>query len=297
MNTSKHAFLIGCYKNPDYLEEFIDSLDGPRSKFYIHVNKENTAEFENLRQRLKNRTNIIFVPSIKVIWGGMTLLLSLRIMLNEALKDDENNFFHFLTGQDALVRSLDDLYVFFDEKSNSNFVSVKKGYDPIKDPNTKELDCIQYHHTFDWFDNRNSFLYRVIEKLFVILQKVFSVKRKLPHKCIYKGAGWFSINRRAAVVLMQSMNDEREISKWKNCFATEEFFIPTILYNSSDELNLVNDSLRYVDWIKGPGPYPSVLDESFYNDIINSKNFFCRKVEPGRSDLLLRLLASNRDHK
>lgn len=69
MMEGKHAFMIGCYKCPDYLEEFVATLDGPRSNFYIHVNKENFEEFESLRIKMKNRKNIHFVPSIKVIWG------------------------------------------------------------------------------------------------------------------------------------------------------------------------------------------------------------------------------------
>lgn len=286
----KHAFLIGCYKNPDYLYDLIKSLDGPRSNFYIHVNKENLSEFECLRKRLEDRGNITFVPPIRVIWGGMTLLQSLNIMLNDALKDEENYFFHFLTGQDALVRPLSDLYSFFDSNLDKNFLSVKKDKAPIKDKKAKELDWIQYYHTYDWINNRESLLSRVVEKVFVFIQKVFFIKRPLPLENIYKGAGWFSINKRAAVLLSDVMNDEKEMKKWNYCFATEEFFIPTILYNSSISSSIQNDSLRYIDWEKGPGPYPSVLDEAFYDDIIKSGKYFCRKIDPIKSKELLQKL-------
>lgn len=293
----KHAFLIGAYKNPNYLYEFIKSLDGPRSNFYIHVNKDNLDVFKSLQENLAEKKNVFFVPSIKVIWGGRTLLQSLNIMLNEALNDKENCFFHFLTGQDALVRPLSDLYSFFDLNSDKNYISVKKDKDPIIDPKAEELEWIQYYHTYDWIKNRGILFSRVIEKLFVIIQKILMIKRPLPNKRIYKGTGWFSINKSAALVLANAMNDDKEMEKWDNCFATEEFFIPTILYNSSISSSIQNDCLRYIDWEKGTGPYPSVLDEDFYDDIINSGKFFCRKIEPEVSRQLLKRLYIFRNKK
>lgn len=289
----KHAFLIGAYKNPDYLLEFVDSLDGPRSNFYIHVNKDNLNEFKEFQHNMKSRSNVHFVPSIKVIWGGMTLLKSLRIMMNEALKNEKNSFFHFLTGQDALVQTIEELYAFFDEHKDENYISTKIGKNPIQDPKAVELDWIQYYHTYDWFNNRGNLFSRIVEKLFVEVQKVLRFKRSLPHEKIYKGTGWFSINRKAALILSEAMNDEKEMKKWSNCFATEEFFIPTVLNNSSCDLNIVNDSLRYIDWTKGPGPYPSTLDENFYEDIVKSGKFFCRKIDPKKSRILLNTLPIN----
>lgn len=285
----KHAFMIGCYKFPDYLEEFIDSLDGPRSNFYIHVNKENFEEFESLRIKMKNRRNILFVPSIRVIWGGMTLLKSLCIMMNEAIKDEDNAFFHFLTGQDALVQPLDKLYQFFDNNSDKNFLSISKVIDPISDSKAKELDWILYYHTYDWFNNRGNLFGRLSEKVFVGIQQVFGFKRKLMVEKIYKGAGWFSLNRNAAQILVNAMNNRKDMKKWSNCFATEEIFIPTILKNSSSNLNIVNDNLRYTDWKKGP-TYPSVLDEFDFDDIVHSGSFFCRKIDPYQSKKLLQML-------
>jgi hypothetical protein len=290
----KHAFLIGAYKNPDYLLELIDSLDGPRSNFYIHINKKNTDDFKDLRLIIDKRENVSFVPSIKVIWGGMTLLKSLNIMMNEALKNEENEYFHFLTGQDALVRPLEQLYAFFDKNKDNNYISTKIDKNPIRNSDAEELDWIQYHHTYDWFDNRGNLFSRIFEKLFVGVQKMLGFKRCLPHEKIYKGTGWFSLNRKGALILYEAMNDKKELKKWHNCFATEEFFIPTILNNNPYDLNIINDSLRYIDWSKGPGPYPSTLDETFYEDIVKSGKFFCRKIDPKKSRLLLNSLPINK---
>lgn len=290
----KHAFLIGCYKNPDYLYDFIKSLDGNRSVFYIHVNKENYKEFDGLREKLKEKKNITFVPSIRVIWGGITLLKSLKIMLNEALKDKENYFFHFLTGQDALVKPVSELYAFFDSHSSENFIPMMQMMNSAS-INSKELDLIQYYHLYDKVNVRNNLFARWLEKIVINFQKILKIKRKLPYEKIYKGSGWFSINRSAAEVLEESLNNDTVLKKWENTFATEEFFIPTILKNSIHNLIIVNRNLYYIDWCKGPGPFPSILDMSFYEDIINSDCFFCRKIDPVYSKDLLELLKQKRE--
>ena len=58
--STKHAFLIGAFKNPDYLLELIDSLDSPRSTFYIHVNLYNESEFGTFKERVRNAFFISF---------------------------------------------------------------------------------------------------------------------------------------------------------------------------------------------------------------------------------------------
>ncbi len=65
----------------------------------------------------------------------------------------------------------------------------------------------------------------------------------------------------------------KNIGDYIQSLAGEQFIGNDYCYVERETLN----SLRYVDWIKGPGPYPSVLDESFYNDIINSKIFFVER--------------------
>lgn len=44
----KHAFLIGAYKNPLYLESLINSLDSEKSNIYVHVNAESWIQFKYL---------------------------------------------------------------------------------------------------------------------------------------------------------------------------------------------------------------------------------------------------------
>ena len=66
-----------------------------------------------------------------------------------------------------------------------------------------------------------------------------------------------------------------------------------------DELNIDGShSLRYINWHKkvegrSHTGSPLTLNEEEYDDIINSGNFFCRKVHPDTSRKLLAMLRRN----
>lgn len=289
MEERKHAFMIGCYQNPDYLESFIDSLDGERSNFYIHINKKNIEDFRYFIDKMSVRENVSIVEPISINWGGMGLLKATRLMLNKAIANPDNYYFHLLTGQDALVRPLNELYSFFDQHKDSNFIPIVVG--PLNENDKVNiLDWMQYYHTFDMLNYRGSVINRAIEKGTVLLQKLFCRKRVLPEKNIYKGSGWFSLNRKAVSILQEYLNNENNLKKWRYTYAPDECLPHTLLYNSNENLNIVNDNLRFIVWNKEKKQFPAVLDDSFFDDIIKSNKFFCRKIDPRKSSGLLKKL-------
>ena len=92
-----HAFLIGAYQNPEYLKSLINSLDSSRSDIYVHINRLNVSEFESLILSYAEKKNVHFYYDISVKWGGVSLLETMKLLLNKARKNPENAFFHFLT--------------------------------------------------------------------------------------------------------------------------------------------------------------------------------------------------------
>lgn len=66
----KHAFLIGAYKNPNYLKGLILSLNSPSSNIYVHINRHNFMEFKEIINFFEKYDNIHFYSAVKVKWGG-----------------------------------------------------------------------------------------------------------------------------------------------------------------------------------------------------------------------------------
>lgn len=60
----------------------------------------------------------------------------------------------------------------------------------------------------------------------------------------------------------------------------DELFLQTIIMNSPFRNNLVNDSLRYIDWERGK-PY-TFIDED-YNILMASNKLFARKFDYKKS--------------
>lgn len=278
----KHAFLIGVYQNPNYLKELIASLDSERSNFYIHVNAFNINEFIPLMNYYKStkKENVIFVPSVKVRWGGVTLLRSLYAMLNEAYKDSSNYFFHFLTGQDILIKPIKEFFKFFDKNSEKNFVNYTRF--PYSSWG-KDGGIYRYkiYHLFDLLNCRSKGIGIKIEHIFSKIQKVLKITRKpLPFEQLYAGSPWWSLNKKGMDEVKKFLDFPSNWSYLKYTFAPDEVIVQDILMNSPLKSTIYNDNLRYIEWKTGN---PEILTLKHWNILLESNAFFARKIHPQKS--------------
>ena len=144
----KHAFLIGAYKNPLYLESLINSLDSEKSNIYVHVNAESWIQFKYLATKYQAKSNVHFLHDIKVLWGGSSLLQSIILLIRSALQEKDNQVFHLITGQDILIKPLSELFAFFDGNPN-NYLSWLLPNDDIYSFENGGLGRYNYYLLFD----------------------------------------------------------------------------------------------------------------------------------------------------
>lgn len=283
----KHAFLIGVYKNPNHLKRLILSLDSPSSNIYIHINRYNIREFKYIINFFEKSDNIHFYSAVKVKWGGSSLLESILYLVEKSLKDPENQYFHLITGQDILIRPLNELFDFFRQNKGVNFLSFEK---------LPRYEMYRYtlYHLYDIFNVRSSKLTYLCETAVVKLQKIFNVKRKQVSNKIYWGSGWWSLQRDALEYLFELIKNKYR-KYIRNTFAPDEMICQTILLNAETKFNIVNDNLRFMIWNGSSGP--KILDQNDYENVINSKCFFARKVEPVISDEFVKLIEKYRNTK
>lgn len=74
----------------------------------------------------------------------------------------------------------------------------------------------------------------------------------------------------------------------------EEVFFPTLVMASSFAGRVVNDNLRYMDWVPRNGNNPAVLDMSDAERIVRSGKLFARKLDRPVSSSLMEHLAALR---
>ena len=292
----KHAFLIGAYQNPDYLLSLVNSLDSERSNIYIHINKQFIADFSDFIKSVSDRPNIIVVNPIYVRWGGQTLLQSMMRMLDVARMSLDNNWFHFITGQDILIKPLSCLFEFFDNHPDENYIEY--GSDLLSLDSKSYLIGInrsQHYHLFDYLNYRGNRLHRQIEKWFVRTQQLLHLKRKWPFPNYYQGSGWFSLNRKAIDVLTDYLIKHSDVIKFT--FAPDEVIIQSVILNNKEKLNVVNNNLRLIVWDnRGEVGSPVILTEEHIDIIKKTDRFFARKIDPIRSKRLIEILI-NKDIK
>lgn len=283
----KHAFLIGAYKNPDYLKGLILSLNSPSSNIYVHINRYNFMEFKEIINFFGKYDNIHFYSAVKVKWGGSSLLDSIAYLVGKSLEDSKNQYFHLITGQDILIRPLNELFDFFIQNKGVNFLSFERlpGY---------EMNRYLLYHLYDILNVRHNKLTYLCETAFVKLQKLFNIKRKQVCNEMYWGSGWWSLQRDALEYLFESIKN-RYRKYIRNTFAPDEMICQTILLNAENKFNIVNDNLRYMIWNGSSGP--KILDQNDYESIVNSNSFFARKVEPEISGDLIKLIEKYRNTK
>lgn len=295
MIQKKHAFLIGAYQNPDYLKKLILSLDGNRSNFYIHINKQNYSSFGGVINFFKDYQNVHFVSPIKIRWGGVTLLKSMDLMMSNALKNPENEFFHFLTGQDILIKPLHELYDFFDKNAEKNFILSHSTPEEMNSDLYNDLFYSRYsqYHFYDFLDYRSHrFQYYIGRLTTKLLSKIVGPRKPLFNKTI-RCSSWFSINKIAAERIIQFLHKKGVYNQLGYSFAPDEMFVASLFYSFPDAyvLNIQHDNLRVIKFPKSGGDgSPMVLTENAYSDLVKSNAFFARKIDPKKSAILISLI-------
>jgi hypothetical protein len=281
----KIAILIGAYENPDYLDALVNKMIHPRVNIYIHINKYNYNDFVDMFSRYENHPSVHMYSECAVKWGGHSLIMSQFYLVKKALQDDENYYFHFITGADILVRPIEELIEFCDNNNQKNFLQVWNV--------TDKYWSLRYlcYNFYDIFDVRsNKFNFYLVKGIARLQYTMHLWRKKWPFKELKRGSGWWSLNRDALEYLYSSLMSKDIKKLWMYTHAPDETIYQCILYNSAFKDSLTGDNLCYLRWTGQPSPKTLTMDD--WGDIQKSKQFFARKVHPIQSKELINTVFS-----
>ncbi|RUT79887.1 beta-1,6-N-acetylglucosaminyltransferase [Ancylomarina longa] len=290
-----HGFLITAYKDTPQLYKLVQHLDSKNSYFYIHIDKKSNISDQALIQQLKIKPNVnILENAIPVNWGGFSHLKAILLLIKIALNNGEISYFHTLSGQCFPIKPINEIMNFFEKNKNLEFI------DFFKMPTTKlfegGLNRLQLFRPNDIFNEKGNFFERKTYSLIIKLQKLVHIKRSYPKNFpqLYWGSTWWSLSRDCLEYVIQYIKHNPDfIQRFKHTFCAEEMLFQTIIVNSIFKRNIINENLRYIDWTEKNGNSPSILDETDYNLILNSKKLFARKFDSQISSDLLQKIISN----
>ena len=270
----KHAYLIMCHNNYQILHKLVQLLDDPRNDIFIHIDKKASND-SDLRESLHTQyATLHFTRRINVNWAGYSQIHAELILLEAATQSD-HAYYHLLSGVDLPIKTQDEIHSFFRDNYGKEYMQSE---DSGISSELFSYRLQHYHFLQDYIGKQHTLFHRMLR---VLEAKSLQLQAKLPvnrlnkiHFPLYKGANWFSITHNMALYILSRKKDIRFY--FKHTVGADEIFLQTLAMQSPYAPNIVNDTLRCIDWHRG-SPYTFRCED--FDLLMNSGKLFARKFD------------------
>lgn len=284
----KKAYLILAHKNLDHLLRLIDRLDDGSSRFYIHLDLK--TKLSARQKQMLEREHVFLVKRISTRWGGFSLAEA-TLLAMKAVQESGEEFgaISLLSGQDYPIKSNADIDAFLTKSRYSIFLE----YFPLPDYKRWNTGGTYRYKKYFFGTSSVALFFSKTMNFMSTLIPVFA--RKLPYLLRpYAGSQWWTIDQYALNYILKYIEDNPEYNQFhKFTFAPDELFFHIILLNATDEkirTSLVNDNLRYMNWINFDNAHPEVLKTRDLSAIESSGSLFARKFDATEDGKILNLI-------
>lgn len=301
----KIAYLIIAHTDPLILKILVDSLNS-NSDFYIHLDKK--TDLVGFKDQFVGYENVFFISERhSVQWAGYGIVAAQLSLIKSALESNENylRLVH-LSGLDYPLVSNSELYDNF-SKENIEYIS---GYNITKSKEEDQKNRVRLFHLFKNIQGKSYRIYKLSGYLFLQISRILPIKKKdqviinSEKADIYFGSQFFAITTDFARYLLDVVRNNPNLVKYfRTSFAPDELFIQTIFFNSkysfkADRIgtNQVCDlhnlaSLHYLEYTSSI----KVFTKNDYDTLMNSNQFFVRKVTSEKSLELIKMIDLRRN--
>ncbi|WP_295163478.1 beta-1,6-N-acetylglucosaminyltransferase [uncultured Brachyspira sp.] len=259
---SKICFLILAHKNQNQIMRLINHLKKDFD-IYMHIDKRSRLYIESF-------DNVNIYKKIKTYHGDVSLVHAALFLIEKAA---ENNYerYIFISGQDIVLKTNDEIINFFNINKDKEFIS----YENIRSSKNiyKEMSFRLNAYNFGK-------IYRKLlgRKLREVLSDIPFIKRTTPEN-IYYGSQWWNLTDNAVkYILDYNKTNPKFLKRFNYTWGSDEFFFQSILLNSKFKDNCINNALRYIIWRGGAPINLKIKDyEKLKNNI--KDNLFARKFD------------------
>jgi hypothetical protein len=265
----KIAVLMLIHKNEQQVIKLIKHLSIDFD-IYIHIDKKYKIE-------LQPQNRVFFYKKYKTFWGSINIIKATLLLLSEAAKKSYNRYL-LISGMDLPLKTNSEIISFF-HNNDQEYIETEKLPREFWDDENGGFDrVLKYWPLLKKREDKTLFS-RGVYKLKRFFSFVISEIHKRPLDYDFHGGSqWFNITHKCAIKIFEYLNtDKKYLQRFRLTYCPDELFFQTLI-NMLD-LDVDNNSLRYVDWKAGP-EYPRILRKEDYKDIINSGNLFARKFDP-----------------
>lgn len=271
----------------DILRKLLIMLDNERNDIYIHIDKKskfNQKEFEGIC----NKSHVVFIERMNVYWGHSTMVECELKLLEAALDSGTHySYFHLLSGQDLQIKKNEEIFQFFDDNPNKQFIALRNVYSGINGLNRYYFFLpIRYY---------NKYISRGLDIISEFIQRKLKINRlKSIDYQLCKCQQWFSITYDCAKYVISQREFIERFIKFTCC--SDEMFLGTVIVNSpfKDQIYHPYRSLighmRLIDRERPEGASPHTMTMDDWNIIVKSPCFWSRKFDINKDEKVINIV-------
>lgn len=284
------AFLISAYTEPKSLHALIRKLDHMlEADFFVHIDLK--VDEQPFRCGLDDLPNVSFIKDrVRVYWGGYSQVKMQMAMIKAMLLSNVRYTRVInLTGTDYPVAGKRTLV----EKLGNTQIEYISGFDIGREPKSKKGRMEEKYSYFYYMDSHR-FIRGAIKRL-----RIPRLSYRKSHMPMYFGSEYWALTYDCIKELYWSYLKNETLQRLlRYSFVPSETWIHTLFFNSKwSDRAIQKPSVACTDLIAlSPVTYfkyekkIKILDENDYDDIMNSKRLFARKIIVGKSDKLITML-------
>lgn len=271
----RHAYLIMAHKNQEQLAILIQMLDHPSCDLFVHLDaKWTNCDLEYLKNRANN-SRIYFTERVSVEWGKYSQVQAELILLHAAVNHGGYDFYHFITGQDLPLKSMEEINAFFENTPEQNYIH-------FCDDEAAYHAAISRAYRYCLPDKGRCL--RILNKVLARCLCKVGEKTWLKKRHFGYGSAYFDITDFMAKMILDKENWIKKHFRTYSC--PDELFLQTVVnefgyknkcyFDISNSYKQVN---RYIDFARGNGCSPYVFREKDFDELMNSDMPFARKFD------------------
>lgn len=266
MRKANIAIIMSVHKNSEQANRLVNHLSKDFD-VYVHIDKRCSVKIENAE-------NIFVYQEYKTYWGSFNFTMATLFLLKKAYLKGYSRYL-LISGQDLPIKTNKEIIAFFDG-NNTEYIEYYNYGVHIN----KLLDRVtKYYPNFRWYGNKNLLLKILFKFERIIFEIVSMIKPRPIDYEFHKGTNWVNFTHKCVSEIFEYLEkNPKYIKRFKWSYVSDEIFFHTLLKQLDEgKLEIMYDSLRYIDW-DDPSP-PKVLRKEDYEKIINSDKLFARKFD------------------
>lgn len=284
----KHAMLVMAHSNYEFLELLLYELDHVANDVYLHIDRKTKWSQDKINALGKQLrySKLFLVKRISVNWGGYSQV-KCEINLLKTAVSNKYDYYHLISGADFPLKSQEEIHRVIEKKCGDFYLK----YDICNDEKQEWENRLRWYYFFQeqkrtklW--SKNSLL-KKFDYYYIRIQQKLGINRLERFTgIIEKGDNWFSASHEGAEFILDNVGKYKKYFRWSSC--CDELFIHTILANEPNELNIVRDNFRKIDWERGR---PYIWQAGDILELMDSECLFARKFNNESIDLCRKLIA------